>query len=102
LGQAEVDSGHHGFETSIPDMKFEIKERLADNDRVIVRGEVSGTPAVISSAGSSRKRKTVSCDGHRHSHHREREDPKDVSHGELVRGDAAIAPMKSITFLRRS
>ena len=34
-----------GFETSIPDMKFEIKERFADNDRVIVRGEVSGTPA---------------------------------------------------------
>ena len=34
-----------GFETSIPDMKFEIKERLADDDRVIVRGEVSGTPA---------------------------------------------------------
>ncbi|HEX6627938.1 MAG TPA: ester cyclase [Gemmatimonadaceae bacterium] len=35
-----------GFETSIPDMKFEIKERFADDDHVIVRGEVSGTPAV--------------------------------------------------------
>ena len=35
-----------GFETSIPDMKFEIKERFADNDHVIVRGEVSGTPTV--------------------------------------------------------
>jgi len=34
-----------GFETSIPDMKFEIKERFACDDHVIVRGEVSGTPA---------------------------------------------------------
>src|SRR6266478_299977 len=34
-----------GFETSIPDMKFDIKERFAENDRVIVSGEVSGTPA---------------------------------------------------------
>ena len=34
-----------GFETSIPDMKFEIKEMLVAGDRVIVRGEVSGTPA---------------------------------------------------------
>ncbi len=25
-------------------MKFDIKERFAENDRVIVRGEVSGTP----------------------------------------------------------
>jgi ketosteroid isomerase-like protein len=34
-----------GFEKSIPDMKFEIKEVLVAGDRVIVRGEVSGTPA---------------------------------------------------------
>ena len=34
-----------GFETSIPDMKFEIKEVLVAGDRVIVRGEVTGTPA---------------------------------------------------------
>jgi hypothetical protein len=33
------------FETSIPDMRFEIKERFAVDDHVIVRGEVSGTPA---------------------------------------------------------
>ena len=33
-----------GFATSIPDMRFEIKERFAIDDRVIVRGEVSGTP----------------------------------------------------------
>jgi ketosteroid isomerase-like protein len=34
-----------GFAKSIPDMKFEIKEVLVAGDRVIVRGEVSGTPA---------------------------------------------------------
>ena len=34
-----------GFATSIPDMKFDIKEVLVAGDRVIVRGEVSGTPA---------------------------------------------------------
>jgi ketosteroid isomerase-like protein len=34
-----------GFATSIPDMKFDIKEVLVAGDRVIVRGEVTGTPA---------------------------------------------------------
>jgi len=34
-----------GFAKSIPDMKFEIKEVLVAADRVIVRGEVTGTPA---------------------------------------------------------
>jgi hypothetical protein len=34
-----------GFAVSIPDMKFEIRERLSIEDRVVVRGEVSGTPA---------------------------------------------------------
>ena len=33
------------FANSIPDMKFDIKEILVAGDRVIVRGEVSGTPA---------------------------------------------------------
>ena len=33
------------FATSIPDLKFDIKEVLVAGDRVIVRGEVSGTPA---------------------------------------------------------
>src|SRR5215813_14191204 len=33
------------FAKSIPDMKFDIKEVLVVGDRVIVRGEVSGTPA---------------------------------------------------------
>jgi ketosteroid isomerase-like protein len=34
-----------GFAKSIPDMKFDIKEVLIAGDRVIVRGEVTGTPA---------------------------------------------------------
>jgi ketosteroid isomerase-like protein len=34
-----------GFTKSIPDMKFDIKEVLVAGDRVIVRGEVTGTPA---------------------------------------------------------
>ena len=33
------------FANSIPDMKFDIKEVLVAGDRVIVRGEVTGTPA---------------------------------------------------------
>jgi ketosteroid isomerase-like protein len=34
-----------GFATSIPDLKFDIKEVLVAADRVIVRGEITGTPA---------------------------------------------------------
>jgi hypothetical protein len=34
-----------GFAKSIPDMKFDVKEVLVAGDRVIVRGEVTGTPA---------------------------------------------------------
>jgi ketosteroid isomerase-like protein len=33
------------FASSIPDMKFDIKEVLVAGDRVIVRGEVTGTPS---------------------------------------------------------
>jgi predicted ester cyclase len=33
------------FSKSIPDMKFDIKEVLVSGDRIIVRGEVAGTPA---------------------------------------------------------
>lgn len=34
-----------GFAKSIPDMRFELREVLVAGDRVIVRGEVTGTPA---------------------------------------------------------
>ncbi len=33
------------FAKSIPDMRFDIKEVLVAGNRVIVRGEVSGTPS---------------------------------------------------------
>jgi len=33
------------FANSIPDMKFDIKEVLVTGDQVVVRGEVTGTPA---------------------------------------------------------
>jgi ketosteroid isomerase-like protein len=33
------------FSSSIPDLKFDIKEVLVAGDRIIVRGEVTGTPA---------------------------------------------------------
>jgi ketosteroid isomerase-like protein len=33
------------FANTIPDMKFDIKEVLVAGDRVIVRGEVTGTPS---------------------------------------------------------
>jgi hypothetical protein len=33
------------FLNSIPDMKFDIKEVLVAGDRLVVRGEVTGTPA---------------------------------------------------------
>jgi SnoaL-like polyketide cyclase len=33
------------FANSIPDMKFDIKEVLVAGERVVVRGEVTGTPA---------------------------------------------------------
>lgn len=33
------------FANTIPDLKFDIKEVLVAGDRVIVRGEVTGTPA---------------------------------------------------------
>lgn len=34
-----------GFSKAIPDLKWEIKELLVSGDRIIVRGEASGTPA---------------------------------------------------------
>jgi ketosteroid isomerase-like protein len=52
-----------GFAKSIPDMTFDIKEVLVSGDRVIVRGEVSGTPAAdlfgVPHSGKSFKIMTV-------------------------------------------
>jgi len=52
-----------GFAKSIPDMTFEIKEVLVAGDRVVVRGEVAGTPAGdlfgVSHTGKSFKIMTI-------------------------------------------
>jgi predicted ester cyclase len=45
LGSRHVNQVVGNFAKSIPDMKFDIKEVLVAGDRVIVRGEVTGTPA---------------------------------------------------------
>ena len=34
-----------GFAKSTPDMQFDIKDVLVSGDRVVVRGELTGTPA---------------------------------------------------------
>src|ERR1700720_1681539 len=44
-GRETSIKGVSNFANSIPDMKFDIKEVLVAGDRVIVRGEVTGTPA---------------------------------------------------------
>jgi hypothetical protein len=53
----KVAPGIAGFSKAIPDLKWEIKEVLVSGDRVIVRGEASGTPAVpfmgVAPAGKS-------------------------------------------------
>ena len=41
----KVASNISGFTKAVPDLKWEIKEVLVSGDRVIVRGEASGTPA---------------------------------------------------------
>lgn len=41
----KVASGIAGFHRAIPDLKWEIKELLVSGNRVIVRGEASGTPS---------------------------------------------------------
>lgn len=41
----KVAGGIAGFHKAIPDLKWEIKELLVAGNRVIVRGEASGTPA---------------------------------------------------------
>ena len=45
LGWGYIDHGVSNFANSIPDLKFDIKEVLVAGARVIVLGEVTGTPA---------------------------------------------------------
>jgi len=41
----QVGAGIAGLRKAVPNLKWEIKELLVAGDRVIVRGEASGTPA---------------------------------------------------------
>ena len=52
-----------GFAKSIPDMKFDVKEVLVAGDRVIVRGEVTGTPAGDLFCQDLPRRKLAQCPG---------------------------------------
>lgn len=44
-GAEQVGKAIAGFQLRVPDLKWEIKEVLVVGDRVVVRGEGSGTPA---------------------------------------------------------
>ena len=76
------------FAQSIPDMKFDIKEVLVAGDRVIVRGEVTGTPAG-ELFGVPHTGKGFKNHGNRYSDHQRRQDCQDVPHGKLAQ---RIAP----------
>ncbi len=80
------------FAKSIPDMKFDIKEVLVADDRVVVRGEVTGTPAG-ELFGVPSQRQELPNDGHRYSNHQRWEDREDLPHGELAQR-AGTAPRK--------
>ena len=71
------------FSNSIPDMKFDIKEVLVAGDRVMVRGEVTGTPAGdlfgVPHTGKSFRIMAIDIQTIRGEQDRE-----DLSHGELV------------------
>ena len=65
-----------GFAKSIPDMKFEIKEVLVAGDRVIVRGEVTGTPA--GDLFRAPYGQELQDHGHRYSNRQRRQDCQDL------------------------
>ncbi len=44
-GREAMIKAVEGFAKSIPDMRFDIKDVLVSEDRVVVRGELTGTPA---------------------------------------------------------
>ncbi|HET7033695.1 MAG TPA: ester cyclase [Casimicrobiaceae bacterium] len=44
-GRDQVGASIAGLQKAVPDLKWEIKEVVVSGDRVIVRGEASGTPA---------------------------------------------------------
>jgi predicted ester cyclase len=64
--RAEVLAGVTQRLKAIPDLKWEIKEVLVSGDRVIVRGEASGTPAgeLMGSPTNGKSFKLMSLDVH--------------------------------------
>jgi predicted ester cyclase len=65
-GRDEVMAGVTQRLKAIPDLKWEIKEVLVSGDRVIVRGEATGTPAgeLMGTATNGKSFKLMSLDVH--------------------------------------
>jgi SnoaL-like polyketide cyclase len=87
------------FANTIPDMKFGIKEVLVAGDRVIVRGEVTGTPAG-ELFGVPHSGKSFRIHGRRYPDHQGRQDRQNLPHGKLAQRHRAasrevIAPGQS-------
>jgi len=85
-GPRDFDQVVSNFANTIPDMKFDIKEVLVADDRVIVRGEVTGTPAA-ELFGVPHSGKSFRIMAGRHPDHPGRQNCKDVPHGELAQRD---------------
>ena len=77
------------FSNSIPDMKFDIKEVLVSGNRVMVRGEVTGTPA--GDLFGYPHRQELPNDGDRYSDHQGWKDCQDLPHGELAQRSQPVA-----------
>jgi hypothetical protein len=73
------------FANTIPDVKFDIKEVLVAADRVVVRGEVTGTPA----GDLFGVAQELSDLGHRHPDHPGRQNRENLPYGKLAQRDRA-------------
>jgi predicted ester cyclase len=62
----QVAASIAGIEKAVPDLKWEIKEVIVSGDRVIVRGEATGTPigAFLGVAHSAASFRVMSIDVH--------------------------------------
>ena len=65
-GRDQVSAAIAGLHKAVPDLKWEIKEVVVSGDRVIVRGEASGTPAgnFMGVAGGGKSFRIMSIDVH--------------------------------------
>jgi len=62
----QVGAAIGALQKAVPDLRWEIKELLVSDDRVIVRGEASGTPAgtFMGVSGEGRSFRIMSIDVH--------------------------------------